>query len=163
MRVFRFGTIVLALACVYGGFIAIRLIRTPQPSPNPPERPPATISTVKADLCKLAAAERAYFKMTGSYATEAQLRSDGQFSIPLSGRWPYHYFIKLPSPNLLTIVATRYASSDNRPLAVVTDERGQVCTVSFDLPRPTHQLDNPAQDWRKSAPIYECEACQTDR
>ena len=159
MRMFRFGVIVAILASVYGAFLAIRLLQPLQLPAKPPNRPVADVSTVKSDLCRLASAERAYFKLTGAYATETELRSSGELSLPPGSRWPYQYLIKIPAPDTFTIVAARYGPSNDRPTAVVTDARGQVCTFTWHRPENTHQLDNPPQDWRGAPPKYDCEAC----
>lgn len=163
MRAFRFGLIVLVFASLYGAFLAVRLLEPAQLPSRSPERPPADARTVKADLCQLSAAEESYFKMTGSYATETELRSNGAASLPPLSRWPYVYLIKVPTPNVFTIVATSDSPTSGRPVAFVTDSHGQVCLVTFHPTRPTHQLDDPAPSWRDTAPTYECEQCPAGR
>jgi hypothetical protein len=131
-----------------------------QSAVTPPVRPLADVNTVKADLCELFRAERAYFDATGSYATENELRSNGNLSIP-TGRWPYQYVIYVPPENgFMMIVATGYGPLANRALAMTIDRRGQVCTVSPNMARFSHQLDNPSQTWGDAAPDHDCDVCK---
>lgn len=163
MRAFRFGVIVAILASLYGAYLAIRLLQPSQLPAMAPRRPMADVRTVKSDLCGLAAAERAYFKTTGSYATETELRTSGVLGLPPGSRWPYQYLIKIPAPDTFTIVAAGNVPSNDRPMAVVTDAQGQVCTVTWHAPRNTRLSDDSLSDWRNAPPKYDCEACPVGR
>lgn len=100
--------------------------------------------------------ERRYFQTTGTYAIEAELRLNGNYTLPLTGRWPYHYSIKVPSPETFTIVAVHYGPLNHAPVAVVADPSGQVCTVT---PR-TNRAQDPASISDDTAPVYDCEICE---
>jgi hypothetical protein len=160
VRVFQFGVFVLVVAFAYCGFVAMRLMRLPQSPITPPVPRLADVKTVKSDLCKLAEAERGYFNATGTYATENELRSNGNSSLPPGSRWPYHYLIEVPSQNEFMILAMSYGPLGKGPVAVVIYTRGPVCTLTPNMPRFTNQLDNPPQKWGDAAPTYECEICE---
>ncbi len=88
MRLSRFGTLVVLLCFAYCGFVAVRLTRIPEPPSPPPHPQPASLDEVKSDLCKLASAEREFHRLTGSYATESELRANDPESFRTFAPWP---------------------------------------------------------------------------
>ena len=159
MSVSRFGMVVLILVAAYVAFLATRFVRVPPPPPPAPHPRAADVRTVKSDLCRLEAAEHAFFETTGSYATESELRANGDDSLSTLSPWPYRYVIRVPAPEVFTIVAMHYGPLNDAPVAIVTDPSGQVCTVTPPKLRMTHQLDARPQ-WVDAAPTYDCEVCE---
>lgn len=90
----RIGIFALLVAGAYCGILGWRLFR---PVPLPVYRPTPTmadIQKVKSDMCALARAELRFFAATGRFASEHELRSDGNPGLPPSRRWPYEYSIR---------------------------------------------------------------------
>lgn len=160
MRGSRLGIMVLAITFAFLGFLGWRLTRHSQTYVAPREGPLADVNAVKADLCHLFLAERDYFRATGAYATEQELRSNGSRFLS-SSRSPYQYSLYVsPESDFMMIVATGYGTLKNRPAGVTVDMNGQVCTVTPTIPRFSNQLDNPPQKWGDAVPDYECEICE---
>lgn len=155
MRPSRFGMIVLVVAFVFVGWLFTQMLHLRLPPAPPPEPATADIRAVKSDLCRLTAAERAFLQTTGSFANESELRANGDASLVTTGRGPYRYLITVPAPQVFTIVATHHGPLNHAPVAVITDNSGEVCTVTPN-PRATHDR----LDQRSDGLSYACEPCE---
>jgi hypothetical protein len=108
------------------------------------------VATIKADLCRLARAEKAFLASTGHYASEGELHEDVNTDLPQDDRMPYHYRIVLPVPESFVIVASALETSEGRLPAFVVDERLQLCAVT---------AGGPLQQPRSKRPRYDCQIC----
>ena len=125
------------------------------PEEAAPSAHTVAIDAVKSDLCRLAAAESRFYRARGHYASEYELRSNGDPKLPAGTRWPYHYGIYVPVPDRFVIVALAYGPPA-RPPALVIDATLQVCTLSSNVPR-VRTLDSPPPHWGDIS--YDCDKC----
>src|SRR6185369_643032 len=100
MRRIRFGIASLGLAIgfvtAYGAFIAWRFERRMPATIVRPVPPATDVETVRVDLCRMARAQRAFFRAVGRYASSGELRSHGDFTSVINDRWPYGYTVHTP-------------------------------------------------------------------
>jgi hypothetical protein len=157
MRPSRFGIAVVVLVFAFLTLLVLRL-QPPSPPVLRPAGPVADIKQSKAELCRLARSEREFFAATGHYADNSELQENGDTTLLSRRRRPYFYSIHVPVPDRFVIVATPYGPLQQRPPALVVDDRLEICAIRSDLPNAAWQLDNPPQRWGHSS--YDCAKCQ---
>jgi len=158
MRPSWFGIAVLLAVFIYLGWLLTRMLHLPSPPEPPPEAATADIRAVKSDLCRLSAAEHAFFETTGGFANESELRANGDDSLVTTGRGPYRYLITVPARDVFTIVAMHHGPLNHAPVALLTDNTGEVCTVT---PNPRAKQDAPKEPGEGLK--YGCEVCEEQR
>jgi len=123
--------------------------------------PPATdVVTVRADLCRMARAQRAFFRAVGRYASSGELRSNGDFTSAGNDRWPYGYTVHTPVPDRFVVVASTVGTALNgHAPAITVDDTLHVCTLKPTLPDFRWRLDHPPEAWGEPKEAYDCEEC----
>jgi hypothetical protein len=164
MRGLRFGIVAIGLAVLflggYGRFLLWRLERRMPPGITHPLPVAADAGLVKADLCRIARAQRAFFASVGRFASTHELSSNGDFSVHTQGRWPYTYNVYNPSPVCFVVVASTAGTAlAGQSPAITVDDSMRVCVLKTTLPDFGWRLDHPPEDWGEPRQAYSCEEC----
>ena len=105
--------------------------------PALPPRPQADMATVKQDLLVFARAERAFYASSGRYAEMHELRTQGLLTLPPEMRWPYSYYVVMPTSKRFVVVAMGQGAMGARPLALAIDEKMDMRELdASDFPAP---------------------------
>lgn len=162
MRIARFGIVALGFAVGLCTLMAWWLL-IPPPVRLPRHEPrPASIETVKSDLCRVGRSERKYFSATGHYANRYELPSNGDFAVPRQ-RWPYFYQISVPVPDRFVVEAIPVRSVNRRLTVLSLDHSLRVCVLSPNMPDAGGKLDELPRTWNDAEPDYGCEPCPAEK
>ena len=163
MRVRYLSLVTLLLAFAACGFAFWWVLGRLTPALPNVARPAAEPDAVRRDLCQLARAESAFFRGTSHYASEVELRSTADASLPATGRWPYEYAIYVPVPDQFVILAIAQKRLEKQPPALVIypAPQPQVCSLTSELPQFVWKSDSTPQNWGDNV-TYDCENCPSE-